>query len=116
MMPDINKKISSSDHISVRNRIGGIKDSPNLKRDVYMAVVNLPDLEYDEIFVTIDSKHLEIYANSFGNNRLLGLFDEAYQQSHTYNSKLLLPEHMDIESAEAFYNKGVITVYIPYLS
>lgn len=81
--------------------------------ETFMVVIKLPPVTFDEIIVSIDSSYIEVAAQLLENDPLLSLINEA-NSAQVYTTKVRLPNGLNIENADASYNNGAVTVYLPY--
>ncbi len=104
----------SNDSVSI-NRLKSQVIYPirDLSSDTFLVVINLPNIGYDEIVVSVEPRNLGVSATLLKADRLMALFDESYAPQ-VFTTNVRLPEELDIENADAEYDGGFIRVSIPY--
>lgn len=95
------------------SRIRSQKQLNNAEIDCFLAVINLPVIGYDEIMVTIDQYNIEISA-VLSNTQSIYDSNEDCENTQNFITKVRLPDGLDIAKADAIYNNGSVSVWIPY--
>lgn len=86
-------------------------DAP--ETDCFLAVINLPIIGYDEIMVSIDTMNIEVSA-VLSNCQSLYDANEDKENFQNFTTRVRLPDGLDIERADAVYENGSVSVWIPY--